>query len=135
MSQNESTKVSTSQDVLAEVASALQASPVSVRQRLVSALTERELVKRVDMLDKGLSKLKEMDREINKIRPEDSFDSDGNKVPGRFTKAQFESLKKAREKREKLHGAMEKAFAGEGFDKLTNLVAGKEDSNDDSKSE
>ena len=125
MSQNENTKPSVAQGVLAEVADALRASPTTVRSRLVAALTERELAKRVDMLDKGLSKLKEMKRDIDKIRPADMFDGDGNKVPGHFTKQQHEELKKAKEKFAKLEKAVEKAFAGEEFDKLSNLVAGK----------
>lgn len=131
MSQNEDTKVSTHQGVLAEVADILGKSHGTVRTRLVQSLVEREQVKRVDMLDNGMRKLKELEREVNKIRPEDSFDAQGNKVPGNFTKAQFETLKKAKEKRDKLASALEKAFNGEGFDKLSNLVAGKEDSNDD----
>ena len=133
MSQNENTKVSTGQAVLAEVADALRASPESVRARLVGALTERELTKRVDMLDKGLTKMKELNKEVEKIRPDDQFSADGTKTPGPFTKAQFETLKKAKEKRDKFAAVLEKAFAGEGFDKLANFVAGKE--SDDEKSE
>jgi hypothetical protein len=131
MSQNENTKPSVAQSVLVEVADALKASPATVRSRLVTALTERELVKRVDMLDKGLAKAKELKREVDKIRPADMFDSEGNKVPGHFTKQQHEELKKAKEKLSKLEAALEKAFAGEGFDKLANLVAGKSSEDED----
>lgn len=92
----------------------------------MQSLTERELTKRVDLLDKGISQLKILEKEVNKIRPEDVYDANGNKVPGNFTKAQFESLKKAKEKRDKLANALEKAFGGEAFDKLANLVAGKD---------
>lgn len=134
MSQNENTKLSAAQSVIAEVADALKASPTTVRDRLVAALTERELVKRVDMLDKGLAKVKELKREVDKIRPTDLFDAEGNKVPGHFTKAQHEELKKAKEKFAKLESALEKAFAGEGFDKLSGLVSGKS-SDDEDKSE
>jgi hypothetical protein len=125
MSQNENTKPSAAQGVLVEVADALRNSSQTVRSRLVTALTERELVKRVDLLDKGLAKLKEVKKEVDKIRPADMFDGDGNKVPGHFTKQQHEELKKAKEKFAKLEKAVEKAFAGEEFDKLANLVAGK----------
>lgn len=125
MSQNENTKPSAAQGVLVEVADALRNSSQTVRSRLVTALTERELVKRVDLLDKGLAKLKEVKKEVDKIRPADMFDAEGNKVPGHFTKQQHEELKKAKEKFAKLEKAVEKAFAGEEFDKLANLVAGK----------
>lgn len=134
MSQSENTKPSVAQTVLVEVADALKASPNTVRERLVATLTERELVKRVDMLDKGLAKVKELKRDVDKVRPADLFDADGNKVPGHFTKQQHEELKKAKEKLAKLEGALEKALAGEGFDKLAGLVSGKS-SDDEDKSE
>lgn len=126
MSQNEESKVSTHQAVLAEVADALKGSSEAVKGRLKAALVEREVVKRVDLLDKGLAKLRDLKGEVNKIRPPVSFQADGTKVEGTFSKADFESLKKAREKVTKLEAALEKAFAGQEFDKLTNLVAGKE---------
>lgn len=116
----------TAQDVLAEVADALKASSQLVKGRLVVALTERVLTQRVDMLDKGLAKLKEMKKEIDKIRAPDMFDTEGNKVPGYLTKAQNEELKKLKEKFNKLEKAVEKAFNGEEFDKLSGLVSGKE---------
>jgi len=70
MSQNtESNQTSTGTGVLAEVASALQGSTGEVRGRLVKALTERELVKRVDLLDKALVKRGQLQNELNGIRP------------------------------------------------------------------
>jgi hypothetical protein len=83
-------------------------------------------VKRVDLLDKGLAKLRDLKSEVNKIRPPVSFMADGTKVEGTFSKADFESLKKAKEKVAKMEAALEKAFQGQEFDKLTNMVAGKE---------
>ena len=47
-------------------------------------------------------------------------------MEGTFSKADFEVLKKAKEKVAKLESALEKAFAGEEFDKLSGLVGGKE---------
>jgi len=126
MSQNEDTKVSTHQTVLAEVADALKASTQDVKQRVRGVLVEREIAKRVDLLDKGLAKLREAKGEVNKIRPPVSFTADGTKVEGTFSKADFEVLKKAKEKVAKLESALEKAFAGEEFDKLSGLVGGKE---------
>ena len=127
MSQSEGTQTpNTAMGVLVEVAESLKSSAPVVRSRLVSALTERELSKRVDMLDKALVKLKELKKEADKIRPETFVDLAGNKVEGNFTKANWETKKKAMEKLTKLEKAVEKAFAGEEFDKLANLVAGKE---------
>lgn len=126
MSQNEESKASIHQTVLAEVADALKGSNETVRARLKSALVEREVLKRVDLLDKGLLKLREAKNDLNKIRPPVSFQADGTKVEGTFSKADFESLKKAREKVAKLEAALEKALVGQEFDKLGGLVAGKE---------
>jgi hypothetical protein len=117
---------STTSSVLAEVADALKASPEGVKSRLVTALVEREVVKRVELLDKGLSKLRELKSEINKVRPPVSYTATGEKVEGNFSKADFESLKKLRERLSKLEAAMEKAFTGQEFDKLAGLVGGKE---------
>jgi hypothetical protein len=145
MSQNEESKVSTPENatvvvadaskepapktsvtVLAEVVDALKASAPDVRKRLVTALTERELVKRVDLLDKGLAKLKELKKEADKIRPKKMFDADGKELPGTFTGDEVKNLKKAKENVTKLENVLEKAFAGQEFDKLAGLVAGKE---------
>lgn len=87
---------------------------------------EREITKRVELLDKGLGKLRELKGEINKIRPPVSYTLDGTKVEGNLSKQDFESLKKLRERLAKLEGALEKAFAGQEFDKLAGLVGGKE---------
>lgn len=70
MSQNNDTnQTSTGAGVLAEVASALRGSTGEVRTRLVKALTERELLKRVDLLDKALVKRGQLQNELNGIRP------------------------------------------------------------------
>ena len=128
--------MSTGSSVLAEVADVLKGSSQGVRTRLVGALVERELSKRVDTLDKALVKRRELVKDLEKIRAEDTFDAEGTKVPGTFTKAQNEQRKKAKERLTKFDAALERAFAGEGFDKLSQLVAGGSDKDEsDSKEE
>lgn len=78
------------------------------------------------MLDKGLAKLREFKSEVNKVRAPVTYTLSGEKVEGNLSKADFETLKKAREKLAKLENALEKAFAGQEFDKLAGLVGGKE---------
>lgn len=117
---------STTSTVLAEVADALKASPDQVKSRVRDLLVEREVSKRVDMLDKGLAKLREFKSEVNKVRAPVTYTLSGEKVEGNLSKADFETLKKAREKLAKLENALEKAFAGQEFDKLAGLVGGKE---------
>ncbi len=142
MSQNEEVKVNTAQTVIAEVADVLKNSMSSVRSRLVSALTERELVKRVDILDKALTKRAQLQGDLNKIRlpSKKAFklvDGQMQEVEAVFTQEEVKKfneeskqyakqLKEATEKLQKFDNALERAFAGEGFDKLANLVGGKE---------
>lgn len=126
MSQNSEVKDSTTNNVLVAVADALNGSPNELQQRVKTLLVERELSKRVELLDKGMAKLRELKRELDKIRPPVSYTLDGTKVEGNFSKTEFESLKLAREKVSKLEAVLEKAWAGQEFDKLAGLVGGKE---------
>lgn len=158
MSQNEESKVSTSQGVLAEVADALKGSTGAVRSRLVSALTERELVKRVDLLDKAIVKRAQLQNEVNAIRPPGkknfALGADGNMVEIQAvytpeevkkhkedTKAYQKKLKEATDKLAKFDSALEAAFGAgpngsekldEAFAKLGKQVAGGGGGGDDS---
>ncbi len=143
MSQNSDTtnQQSTGSNVLAEVADALKASPTEVRTRLVKALTERELAKRVDLLDKALTKRAQLQTELNSIRmpTKKVF----KLVDGKMVEAQVEltyspeeakkynedlkqhnkKVKEATEKLAKFDKTLEAAFGGEGADKLTDAFA------------
>jgi hypothetical protein len=147
---NDSNQTSTGAGVLAEVATALQGSTGEVRGRLVKALTERELVKRVDLLDKALVKRAQLQNELNGIRPPGkknfALDANGNMVevqavytPDEVKKHKEElkqyqkKLKEATEKLGKFDKALEAAFGAgpdgteklaEAFAKLTKQVAG-----------
>lgn len=134
MSQDEDIKVNTGATVLAEVASVLKDSSGIVRSRLVSALTERELSKRVDMLDKALVKRRDLQRDVQKIKPKKTFkivDGQHVEVDAMYTedeaKAFVKQTKDAREKLQKFDAALEKAFSGEDFDKLAQQLGGKSD--------
>jgi hypothetical protein len=110
-------------DVLGEVSDLLKNSSEKVKERLVSTLVEREIASRVDLLDKALVKLKEAKKELDKIKPDiETFDEQGNKQAGQFSKAKWEEKKKATENKEKLEKAVEAALSGESFDKLRDLM-------------
>lgn len=156
MSQNtESNQTSTGTGVLAEVASALQGSSGEVRSRLVKALTERELVKRVDLLDKALVKQGQLRNEVNAIRPPGKkafvLQQDGKMVevqavytPEEKKKHEEEmkqynkKLKEANEKLANFEKLLETAFGGapeeleKAFAKLGKAVSGGGSSSDDS---
>lgn len=131
MSQNEESKVLTHQSVLAEVADSLKAATAQVRSQVKELLVSREVSKRVDLLDKGLAKLRDLKKEVEKVRPVEKFSADGTKLPGEYTKADWQTRSKAQEKVTKLENALEKAFAGQEFDKLAGLVSGKEPAADE----
>lgn len=119
MTQNTGTGI----DILAEVASTLKSSSETVKKRLVDTLVEREVVNRVDMLDKALVRLKDAKKEFDKIKPDvDSFDADGKLVSSLYSKAKADERKKAGELKEKLEKAIDQALSGESFDKLRELV-------------
>lgn len=132
MSQNEEPKVNTGATVLAEVADVLKGSSGTVRTRLVSALVERELVKRVDLLDKAIVKRQELVRALNKIQPKKMMKLVNGKMEevealysSEEAKQFMKTVKEATEKLAKFDSAMEEAFNGTGFDKLANMVSGK----------
>ena len=158
---NDSSQTNTGTDVLAEVAGALRASTGEVRTRLVRALTERELVKRVDLLDKAIVKRGQLQNELNAIRPPGKknfalVDGQMVEVQAVYTpdevkkhKEEFKQyqkkLKEATEKLSKFDKSLEAAFGAgpdgtekltEAFAKLTKQVAGGGgDSSDEEKTE
>lgn len=150
MSQNsESNQTSTATGVLAEVATALAGAAGETRSRLVKALTERELVKRVDLLDKALVKRGQLQNELNGIRPPGKkahalVDGKMVEVQAVYTpdevkkfndemKQYNKKLKEATEKLAKFDKVLESAFVGDpadtesltkAFAKLGKMVAG-----------
>lgn len=154
MSQNsDSNNTSTGASVLAEVATQLQGASGEVRSRLVKALTERELVKRVDLLDKALVKRAQLNNEVNAIRPPGKKNFalvDGNmvEVQAVYTpeevkkhkedmKQYQKKLKEANEKLAKFDKVLETCFTGapeeleKAFAKLGKAVSGGGDTSQD----
>src|ERR1051325_2448946 len=110
-------------DLLAQVSEAVKGSTEAVQNRVKDTLVERELANRADLLLKGLEKIREAKKELDKIRPDiESFDEGGTKVHAHYSKAKLDERKKALELRDKLEKAWEQAFNGESFDKLRELV-------------
>lgn len=150
MSQStESSPTNTATGVLAEVATALAGAAGETRSRLVKVLTERELVKRVDLLDKALVKRTQLQNELNAIRPPGKkafalVDGQMKEVTAVYTpeeKKKFDDetkqynkkLKEATEKLAKFEKLLEAAFVGDpadtesltkAFAKLGKAVAG-----------
>ena len=123
--------------VLAEVASALDKMAEEARSRLRTTLIEREMTRRVDLLDKALVKRQQLFVEVKKLRPQKLFkineDGTSTEVDAPVTadeaKKFAKALKEAKEKLEKFDTLLEKAFTNpdkDTFDKLGKQVAGKD---------
>lgn len=112
----------------------MKASSGDVRGRLVKALTERELVKRVDLLDKALVKRSQLQNEVNAIRPPSKkafvlVDGQMQEVQAVYTpeeakkhneemKQYQKKLKEATDKLANFDKTLEAAFGSEGPEKL-----------------
>ena len=112
--------------VLSEVAEQLKNSAPAVQDQLKKVLVERELNKRVDILDKALTKLSELKRDVSKVKPDvETFNEDGTKVSALFSKAKLEERKKAQEALDKLTKLIEVALSptpGDAFSKLSEQI-------------
>jgi hypothetical protein len=145
MSQNEESKKSTGMAVIAEVADALATSAPTVRSRLITTLTERELSRRVDLLDKALVKRDSLQKEIYMVKAPGkpankvvAADGTITEVPATYTPEEFKkleddkkkyqkALKEANEKLAKFDAVLEAAFTeptDKVFEKLEKQVKG-----------
>jgi hypothetical protein len=137
MSQNTNSNQTTSQNVLAEVADVLSNSAGDTRSKLVTLLTERELTRRVNILDKALVKREQLLSETFKAaRIKKTFTVvDAGlvaEVPSVLTedeaKAFTKANKQAKENLAKFDAMLEAALTAptsQVFDKLDKAVSGK----------
>ena len=110
-------------EVLTQVSEAIKASGPQVRERLVANLVEKELAERVGLLDRGLQKRSDAERELRKCNKPDRevFDAEGKVISAGFSKEAREAIKKAKEALSKIDLALEKALGGNDFGKLKEL--------------
>ncbi len=121
MSQNEESKGNTGLTVLAEVADALTASAGEVRTRLVKTLTEREVSRRVDLLDKALVKRDQLQKEVYAVKAPGKktyqvVDGKEVEVPSVYTQEELGKLKEETKQYNKKLAEATKKLAD--FDKL-----------------
>lgn len=120
MAEQNETKDSKAQGLLAEVADKIKGSGDAVRQRLVDAMVEKELAQRVDLLDKAFQKRFELLTALRKIdrADQETYNADGTVATQSYTKARLDEIKKAKEALEKHENALEKALSSNDFSKL-----------------
>lgn len=106
------------------VAEKIAAISPAVNEKVIDALVARELEKRSDAVLGGLDKLRTMQNDLRKIRPDvgGAFDEDGNEVkPTLYSKAKFDERKKLNEQIEKLQKALDLAIDKGDMSKLYEL--------------
>lgn len=120
MAEQNETKESKAQGLLAEVADKIKGSGEAVRQRLVAAMVEKEVSQRVDLLDKAFQKRFELLTALRKVdrADQETYNADGTVATQSYTKARLEEIKKAKEALEKHENALEKALTSNDFSKL-----------------
>ena len=103
------------------VAEKIAAISPAVNEKVIDALVVRELEKRSDAVLSGLDKLRTMQNDLRKIKPDVGgfFDEDGNETkPNAYSKAKFEERKKFNEQIEKLQKALDLAIDKGDMSKL-----------------
>lgn len=109
--------------VIAAVSERVNNSAPDVREKLITTLSDRQIQERVELLDAGLKKLKELDVAIKKIKPDHIvMDAKGAEISSGYSKAVVEELKKAQEAHQKMEEALNLALDKNDFSKLKDKV-------------
>lgn len=107
--------------VLELVKSKIAESSTIVRQRLTGLLVDREVDRRVELLDKAIAKLGELRKAEAKCKPDNITMTESGDKHATFTKAKYEEREKLRGKMTKLEGAIDAALVGDKPDAFQKL--------------
>ena len=106
-----------------QVAERLAESNTIVRERVIEHLKNQEVERRTDATLKVVAKIDDVTKELKKLTKPDieNFDEDGKSVYTAFSKERAKQIKDAKELKEKLEKALEKALTSNEFDKVFEL--------------
>lgn len=106
------------------VAASLQGLSERTREQVIEHFASKEAQKQASALVTGLDKLATLERDLNKIRPQNTmFDGAGQPIgEPTFTKAQIDDRKKLADQIEKLTRAINKADEHNDFGDLYNVA-------------
>lgn len=98
-----------------------------VHEAVATALADQVKEKRVKAVLTALNLKEETEKELKKIKPEQTFDGDGKVVSEFYTKANFETRKKTTEKLAKIEKALNEALDPEkpNYENLFKVVQNK----------
>lgn len=106
------------------VASKISSISPAVNEKVIEHLVNVELEKRSNAIIGGLDKLRGLQNDLKKIKPDVGgfYDEDGNETkPMQYSKAKFEERKKTLEQIEKLQKALDLAIDKSDMTKLYEL--------------
>lgn len=120
----DSPKIELRQTLRQEVKDALAQSAPFVREAIVKQMIQTEVEKRIDLAAKAVAQIDALDGEINKYKKPDVVNKglDGEILSQSWKPETIEANKKAKEKRQKLVAAFEKAMTDNDWEKLKSVL-------------
>jgi hypothetical protein len=101
-------------DIRKDIAARIAEINPQVSESVVSAIVSREVEKRSNAIVQGLDKLRDLERDLKKIKPDQvTYDVDGKVKDESWSQGQLKSLTEARQKIKKLTDAIDKALGGD----------------------
>lgn len=108
------------------VAERLAASSNIVAERVITALLEETLSKRVSQISECLTLQDKINKELKKLTPDNiTYQADGTVLYSGYTKQRLEDINKTKKKLDTITKAIDDALVG-NFDKITNVISGKD---------
>lgn len=99
-----------------------------IEDRVVDLLTEKELVRRTDLVLASIQKLDGLERDSQKLTEDQQFyDSTGAVTSKSFSKQRFEERKKNAEQQQKVQRALEAALDKNDWSQLPNVTGKQKD--------
>ncbi len=108
----------------AAIGEAVAACNGSVLDRVVDHFVKIEVERRTPILIRGLSEIDKVDADIKKIRPDQTFDLDGNVLTSSYTKGILDQRNKLIDRLSKLRSAMNAAITDGNFEPLEKALKG-----------
>lgn len=93
------------------VAAKIGGSNPEVQNRVIDAIADKEIARRVDAILRGIDQVDQMTSELRKMKPDVvSYNDDGTVLSSGYSKAKLDERKKLTEKRDKMQGIVDKAL-------------------------
>lgn len=112
-------------DVFTKTAASVQIGNLSLRDELITRLTQEELNRRGDLIYKGFIKLGELKDAVSKIKPDDKKRNTEGTLIESWTENGWKKAEETKGKFKKLNDALEKALsANADFEPLKKILGG-----------